>query len=970
MSASNRCPASVREGTGIDRGTELSFTVDGKQYTGHPGDTLASALLAAGHIRCGDSMYLGRPRGIVSAGVEEPNALVTVQPRTPRDVAESMLPAPTVELTEAMVAEFVSGQGPLDPARDGAYYDTRNVHTDVLVVGAGPAGLAAAREAARSGARVVLMDEQTRPGGSLLSRPEDVVDGVPGWQWARQCAEELAAQPEVTVLQRTTAFGSYDSNYVVALQRRTDHLTRDPGPGVSRQRVWHVRAAQVVLATGAHERPLVFADNDRPGIMLAGAVRTYLNRYGVTAGHRAVVTTTNDSAYDLVADLVAAGVEVAAVVDSRPDLTDTAQRVARETGVAVRTGSAVCGTEGSAEDGRVSAVLVTALDAADQPVGEPERVEADLLAVAGGWSPVVHLHSQRQGRLRWDEDLAGFVPAGAVRDQQTAGAVNGTLDLAGCLAEGARAGAQAAQDAGFACTPRVPHAAATPITPTHPLWLVPSGPGAEQDWDRHFVDLQRDQTVADVLRSVGAGMRSVEHVKRYTSISTANDQGKTSAVNAIGVIAAALNQQDVGGFGTTTYRAPYTPVAFAALAGRRRGQLFDPARLTPVHPWHVAHGAEFEDVGQWKRPWFYPQPGEDMDAAVLRECAAVRTSVGFMDATTLGKIEIRGTDAGEFLNRVYTNAFKKLKPGMGRYGVMCTPDGMVFDDGVTLRLDEDRYLMTTTTGNAAAVLEWLEEWSQTEWPELDVTFTSVTEQWTTVAVAGPRSRDVIAKLAPQLDVSQDAFPFMAFRETVLASGVPARICRISFSGELAYEVNVSGWYGLSVWEDVLAAGEEFGITPYGTETMHVLRAEKAFPIVGQDTDGTVTPQDLGMEWVVSKTKDFIGKRSYDRPSATDPQRKQLVAVLPTDRVTRLPEGAQLIAAGTPVTPEQGPVPMVGHVTSAYRSAALDRTFGLALVENGRQRIGETLQAPLDGTLVDVTIAEPVIYDPEGNRRDG
>lgn len=484
------------------------------------------------------------------------------------------------------------------------------------------------------------------------------------------------------------------------------------------------------------------------------------------------------------------------------------------------------------------------------------------------------------------------------------------------------------------------------------------------------MDLQRDQTVADVLRSVGAGMRSVEHVKRYTSISTANDQGKTSAVNAIGVIAAALNQQDVGGFGTTTYRAPYTPVAFAALAGRRRGQLFDPARLTPVHPWHVAHGAEFEDVGQWKRPWFYPQPGEDMDTAVLRECAAVRTSVGFMDATTLGKIEIRGTDAGEFLNRVYTNAFKKLKPGMGRYGVMCTPDGMVFDDGVTLRLDEDRYLMTTTTGNAAAVLEWLEEWSQTEWPGLDVTFTSVTEQWTTVAVAGPRSRDVIAKLAPQLDVSQDAFPFMAFRETVLASGVPARICRISFSGELAYEVNVPGWYGLSVWEDVFAAGEEFGITPYGTETMHVLRAEKAFPIVGQDTDGTVTPQDLGMEWVVSKTKDFIGKRSYDRPSATDPQRKQLVAVLPTDRVTRLPEGAQLIAAGTPVTPEQGPVPMVGHVTSAYRSAALDRTFGLALVENGRQRIGETLQAPLDGTLVDVTIAEPVIYDPEGNRRDG
>ncbi|RKQ34923.1 sarcosine oxidase subunit alpha family protein [Kocuria tytonis] len=970
MSAPNRLPASVRRGTGIDRNAALSFTVDGQQFTGHAGDTLASALLAAGRIRCGDSMYLGRPRGVVSAGVEEPNALVTVQPRTPEDVIESMLPATTVELTDGLVADFVSGQGPLDPARDGAYYDHKNVHADVLVVGAGPAGLAAAREAARGGARVLLVDEQPLPGGSLLSRPEDLVDGVPGWQWARECAAELAAMPEATVLSRTTAFGSYDSNYVVAVQRRTDHLAERPGPGVSRQRVWHVRAAQVVLATGAHERPLVFADNDRPGTMLAGAVRTYLNRYGVAAGRRAVVATTNDSAYELVADLVAAGIDVAAVVDSRPALTDLAERVSRGTGVPVRTGSAVIGTEGDGDGGRVSGVVVTGLDDDAAPTGPRETLAADLLAVSGGWSPVVHLHSQRQGKLRWDDELAGFVPAGPVRDQHTAGAVNGTLDLAGCLAEGARAGAAAAQEAGFAAQPQVPDAAATPVSATRPLWLVPRTEDGSQSWDRCFVDLQRDQTVADVLRSVGAGMRSVEHVKRYTSISTANDQGKTSAVNAIGVIAAVLNQQDVGGFGTTTYRAPYTPVAFAALAGRRRGELFDPARVTSIYPWHEAHGALFEDVGQWKRPWFYPQDGEDMDASVLRECAAVRTSVGFMDATTLGKIEIRGRDAGEFLNRVYTNAFKKLKPGVGRYGVMCTPDGMVFDDGVTLRLDEDRYLMTTTTGNAAAVLEWLEEWSQTEWPELDVIFASVTEQWTTVAVAGPRSRDVIAKIAPDLDVSQEAFPFMAFRETVLASGVPARICRISFSGELAYEVNVSGWYGLAVWEDVFAVGQEFGITPYGTETMHVLRAEKAFPIVGQDTDGTVTPQDLGMDWVVSKTKDFIGKRSYARPSATDPRRKQLVAVLPVDRTTRLPEGAQLIDAGTPVTPHEAPVPMVGHVTSSYRSAVLERTFGLALVENGRQRIGETLQAPLDGALVDVEIADPVLYDPEGNRRDG
>jgi sarcosine oxidase subunit alpha len=411
-------------------------------------------------------------------------------------------------------------------------------------------------------------------------------------------------------------------------------------------------------------------------------------------------------------------------------------------------------------------------------------------------------------------------------------------------------------------------------------------------------------------------------------------------------------------------------VPFAALAGRRKGELFDPARVTSIHPWHVAHGAEFEDVGQWKRPWYYPQPGEDMEAAVLREGKAVRESVGFQDASTLGKIEIRGKDAGEFLGQIYTNGFKKLKPGKGRYGLMCKPDGMIFDDGVTLRVAEDRYFMTTTTGGAATVLEWLEEWHQTEWPDLDVVFTSVTEQWSTVAVAGPRSRDVIAKVAPNLDVSNEAFEFMGFRETTLANGIPARICRISFSGELAFEINVDTFYGLTVWEAVAEAGAEFDITPYGTEVMHVLRAEKGFIIVGQDTDGTVTPQDAGMEWIVSKVKDFIGKRSYTREDTAREDRKHLVGVLPVDGTTRLAEGAQLITSGTPVTPDAGPVPMIGHVTSSYISPSLDRPFGLALVENGRNRTGEIVQSPLGDTLVDVEITSPVFYDPEGNRRDG
>ncbi|MGW6159285.1 glycine cleavage T C-terminal barrel domain-containing protein, partial [Streptomyces sp. NPDC055144] len=455
------------------------------------------------------------------------------------------------------------------------------------------------------------------------------------------------------------------------------------------------------------------------------------------------------------------------------------------------------------------------------------------------------------------------------------------------------------------------------------------------------------------------------------SLGTANDQGKTSGVNAIGVIAEALGAgASPGEIGTTAYRAPYTPVAFAALAGRERGDLFDPERTTSIHGWHVAHGAEFEDVGQWKRPWYYPRPGEDMEAAVARECRAAREGVAFMDATTLGKIEIWGADAGEFLNRVYTNAFKKLKPGMARYGVMCKPDGMIFDDGVTLRLDENRYFMTTTTGGAAGVLDWLEEWLQTEWPELDVHCTSVTEQWATVAVVGPKSRDVIAKLAPELDVSAEAFPFMAFRETTLASGIPARVCRISFSGELAFEINVSSWYGRAVWEQVHEAGKPYDITPYGTETMHVLRAEKGFIIVGQDTDGTVTPQDANMDWVVSKRKDFIGNRSHSRADTTRADRKQLVGLLPTDRTTRLPEGSQLIAQHTPLTPEAGPVPMLGHVTSSYHSAALGRPFALALVAGGRARIGSTLLAPVGDDLVPVEVTDSVLYDPEGTKRDG
>ncbi|MFE4581470.1 sarcosine oxidase subunit alpha family protein [Streptomyces chartreusis] len=928
----------------IHRDEPLTFTFDGTEYQGLRGDTLASALLANGVIQAGTSIKLGRPRGIFSAGVEEPNAVVQIEEPFP----EPMLPATTVELYDGLVASSLTGQGRLATEPDPARYDAVHAHCDLLIVGAGPAGLAAAAAAARSGARVILADDQPEPGGSLLGTGEHL-------DWVDEVIGRLAAVPEVRVLSRTTVFGHYDDNHLLAVERRTNHLGADAPEDVARERVWRIRARRVVLATGAHERSLAFADNDRPGVMLATSARTYVNRFGVLPGRHAVVLTTNDSAYAAALDLAAAGLSVMAVVDTRPEPGEWAER-ARAAGIEVLAGHAVTGTTGEA---RLSAVTVA-------PYGESagqREFAADLLLVSGGWNPVVHLFSQSGGRLRHDEALGSFVPDSTRQAVEVAGAASGAADLAAVLAQGAAAGARAVEAEGYTpATPRFPAPAAQPRrTPPMHVYALPGAAGAPR-----FVDLQRDVTVDDLARATGAGLRSVEHTKRYTTAGTANDQGRTSGVLAGGIVAELLGV-DVSELGTTTFRPPYIPVSFAALAGRDRGALSDPVRSTALHEWHAAHGALFENVGQWKRPWYYPLAGEDMEAAVLRECRATRESVGFMDASTLGKIDVQGPDAAVLLDRLYTNMMSTLKVGMIRYGVMCRPDGMVFDDGTVIRVAQDRFLVTTTTGNAAAVLDWMEEWHQTEWPELKVHCTSVTEQWATVALVGPKSREVLGSLAPELAVANDDFPFMAWRGTTVA-GIAARVCRISFSGELAYEINVSPWQALALWEAVYEAGAPYGITPYGTETMHVLRAEKGYPIIGQDTDGTVTPQDLGMSWVVSKKKpDFIGKRSYARADTARPDRKHLVGLLPEDPGTFLPEGTHLIADGVLLTP---PVPMLGHVTSSYRSAALGRTFALALVKGGRDRIGERLFAPVGDRLVPVTVASPVLYDPEGARRDG
>ncbi|MFP5023300.1 2Fe-2S iron-sulfur cluster-binding protein [Pseudonocardia phyllosphaerae] len=920
---------------GVDRTRTLGFTFDGVPYRGHPGDTLASALLANGVRVLGSSVKLGRPRGIGAAWTEDPTGLVQIEEPFP----EPMLLASAVELYDGLVAHGVAGQGRLAGVADTARHDRRWAHCDTLVVGAGPAGLLAARTAARRGERVVLVDDRPQAGGALL--PADRVDGRPAPDWVAGVVAELAEHPEVTHLQRTTAFGHYDDGFVLALERRTDHLGFDAPRDRARQRVHRIRAGKVVVAAGAIERPVAFADNDRPGIMLASAAREFLHRHGVLAGREVVVFTTDDAAYAAATDLARAGASVT-LLDARTEAPAERSATAAEAGVVVRTGTVVVGSEGGA-DGAVAAALT----------GSGETLPCDLLLVSGGWTPTAHLFSHIRGALTYDPALGAFRPGERIAGTEVVGAANGTLDLAGCLAEGAGPG-----------TPDVPAVEPEPArTPTSVLWRTPGDPA------RQFVDIQRDATVADIERAVGAGMRSVEHVKRYTTIGTAHDQGRTSGMIASGITAELLGKAG-GDLGTTTFRPPYAPVAFAALAGRERGDLFDPVRTTAAHPWHVAQGAVFEDVGQWKRPRYYPQPGEDMDTAVLRECAAARTDVAIMDGSTLGKIDVQGPDAAELLDRVYTNMMSSLKVGRVRYGVMCGNDGMVADDGTVLRLADDRFLLTTTTGNAASVLETLEDWIQTEWPDLRVHLTSVTEHFATFPVVGPRSREVIAEVFGDLDASNDAFGFMSWQDTTL-DGVPVRIARISFSGELAYEVNIDSRYGLALWERLVTVGALWGITPYGTETMHVLRAEKGFPIIGQDTDGTVAPQDLGMSWVVSKKKaDFVGKRSFSRPENLDPLRKHLVGLLPTDGATRVPEGSQIVEFAADGTLPPPPVPMLGHVTSSYRSAELDRPFALALVKGGRDRIGEVVHIPYEGALVPAEITGTVFVDPEGARRDG
>ncbi len=998
-------PNRLFSGGRIDRDRPLAFRFDDREYTGFHGDTLASALLAADVHLVGRSFKYHRPRGIVTAGSEEPNALVQLETGA---ATQPNLRATQVELYDGLVAHSQNrwphlrfdvgavngmlsrlfpagfyyktfmwppklwmqyeavirraaglGRAPQEPDPD--VYDKMHAHCDVLVAGAGPAGLSAALSAARAGARVLLADEQAETGGALLGT-RDVIDDAPATQWVAEATAELRAMDNVRVLTRTQVFAYFDHNYLGLVERLGDHLSPGTLGGRARQRLWKVRARQVVIATGSHERPLVFRNNDLPGVMLAGAARTYVNRYAVRAGMRVVVSGTNDAAWDAALDLSDAGASVC-MVEARGDAPADLAEEARRRGIEVLTGRAVVAAYSARQ--RVNRVEVAPITADGRGVaGHLRPMNVDLVCMSGGWSPAVHLHSQSGGKVVFDDAKACFVPGEPAQAARVAGAANGTFDLDFVMSEGREAGKAAAADAGFRrrAAPAAPKVQARRSGAPRALWQVPLAPGVRAN--KSFVDFQNDVTAADIRLAAREGYRSVEHTKRYTTTGMGTDQGKTSNVNALAILGDARGQP-IPQVGTTTFRPPYTPVTFGALAGRDLGALMDPVRRTPMHGWHEAHGALWEDVGQWKRAWYYPRNGESMRDAVSRECVAARSAIGILDASTLGKIDIRGPHAADLLNRVYTNGWKSLAVGRCRYGLMCTEDGMVFDDGVTVRLAEDRYLMHTTSGNAARVLGWLEEWLQTEWPDLEVYCNSVTEHWATASICGPHARRLLSELTRDIDLDPQAFPFMSVREGTVA-GIPARVLRVSFTGELSFEINVPADHGLALWSTLMNAGARFGITPFGTETMHVLRAEKGFIIAGQETDGTVTPLDLGMERMCSQAKDWIGRRSLERPDSRRADRKQLVGLRSEDPDFVLPEGAQIVEhfGGEP------PVPMIGHVTSSYWSQNLGHSIALALVRGGRARHGQEVLLPLQGHVARATVCEPVFFDPTGERMNG
>ncbi|PWC42322.1 sarcosine oxidase subunit alpha family protein [Azospirillum sp. TSO22-1] len=979
MTPFRRLPAGGR----IDRTDERHLSFNGRAYKGFGGDTLASALLAGGATVVGRSFKLHRPRAVMAAGVEEPNAIVTVgrgaheEPNLKATLVEvydglearsvNVWPSAEFDLTGVagrLFGRFLPGgfyyktflwprwqtwepfvrraaglgEAPAQP--DPETYEPFHAHCDVLVVGGGPAGLGAALAAGRAGARVILAEMDPAFGGALLGEDAEI-DGQDAASWVAWALAELASMPDVTLLPRTTVFGAYDHGFFAAAERLQDHLPPRVRRG-PRQRLWKIRARQAVYAQGAIERPVAFADNDRPGVMLAGAVRTYANRFAVAPAGRVVVFTATDAGYATALDLARHGCTVAAIIDSRPQADGPLVRQAHRQGLRVHAGALVGATQGRGWVGSVDIVPASGH-------GYAERLPCDLLAVSGGWTPTVHLWAQSGGKLDWSDEAVAFLPGAGPAHLHPAGGAT----TAAALASGFAAGIRAARAAGLnGAVGEAPQAVSVEHGRPAALWQVP-GPG------KAWVDFQNDVTTADIALAARENYRSVEHLKRYTTLGMAVDQGKTSNVVALALMGRETGRAPAE-VGTTRYRPPFDPVSFGTIAGLNRGALYRPRLRLPAEAVHVGLKAHFADFGPWWRPEFYPREGESEEAAIRREVLATREAVSVLDASPLGKIEVSGRDAGLFLDRMYVQTVSTIPVGRTRYVVMVSEHGVVADDGVITRLAGDRFLVGTTSGNAARVPLIFEEWLQCEWPDLDVWVVPVTEQWAVMTLAGPKARDVLRALGTDIDLAPDAFPHLAYREGTVA-GLTARVARVSFTGELSYEVSVHARHAEVFLRRILEAGAPHGITPLGVESLLVLRLEKGFIHVGVDTDGTTLPDDIGMaRGVAKKASDFAGRRSLTRPAGVDPNRLQLVGLLSADTHTLLPAGAQVLGASG----------SDGHVTSSVLSPTLGHPVALGMVRAGRARLGENVDVLSGGTRIRAKLVPPAFYDPKGERLHG
>jgi len=986
----------------IDQTSRISFKFDGKTLYGFKGDTLASALLANDIHLVGRSFKYHRPRGIMTCGSEEPNGIV--QLGNDSSMTEPNTRATEIELYEGLEAtsqncwpsvnfdigainNFFSpfipaafyyktfmwpasfwekyeyfirksaglGKSPTKPDKD--IYDHRYLHCDVLIVGGGISGIIAAKTAAQNNLNTVLLDDKNNLGGTTLFQENECfkINNSYSNEWLKKEIENLNSFKNLTIKTRTTLAAYHSYNYLLARENLTDHLSLNEKKDKIRQRLWKIRAKKVVIATGAMERPLIFNNNDRPGIILSSSIKKYIDYFGVKCGQKISLFTNNDTAYETAISLSNSGVTVNSVIDIRDKSNSSIVKEAEKLGIKIYWKHTVVNTNGYK---RINSIeLMKLSDDGTSVVGNKSKEECDCLGISGGWTPRVHLFTQSGGKLKFRDKDNVFLPDIPISEQISIGSCNGDFELDDVINNSNKSikkflniNTSNYENLEIHCSKE---------RDKKNIWLLPSTKPFGKT--KPFLDFQNDSTAKDVKLALREGFKSIEHVKRYTTTGMGTDQGKLSNMHALGIIAETAGVK-MGELGTTTFRPPYTPLTFGTIVGRNVGEFFDITRKTPMHDWHVKHNAEFENVGQWKRAWYYPIKNENMHEAVQRESKAARVSAGILDASTLGKIDIQGSDASEFLNRIYTNAWSKLGIGKCRYGLMLNEDGMVYDDGVTTRLSENHYIMTTTTGGAANVLSKLEDYLQTEWPELDVYLTSVTDHYATVSICGPNSKKILSKVIPDLDLSDKEFPHMSFKNALI-DNIKCRVMRISFTGEHSYEINIQSSYGKSVWEKCFGAGKEFNITPYGTETMHLLRAEKGFIIAGQDTDGTMTPVDLQMDWIISKKKyDFIGKRSLYRSDTIREDRKQLVGLVTDDPKEVLEEGAQIVSETN-----KKPIEMLGHVTSSYFSPNLNKSIALAVVKNGKKLKGKKMFVPMKNKTINVTITDTVFLDKENKR---